>query len=154
VSFWSTSFLGENEAGTNPDTAGTKHKSGSKTLTVEDTTSSNNLNWLAGQWASLTLAKLDNGWDQDGSWDITGVTTSFTTLSTDDINTEVETLLDVLWVSNHVHVNDTGVVKTVDNMLRWHTNSGNEKLSTAFDDDGDELIQFALGIIVAVITDR
>jgi len=39
-----------------------------------------------------------------------GVTTTFTTLGADDINTNLEAFGDVLWVADHVHVQNTMLV--------------------------------------------
>lgn len=82
-------------------------------------------------------------------WDITGVTTTLTTLSADEINAEVEALLDVLGVANHVHVEDTSLVESVDNSLGWDTNGRHEEFGTALNDDFNELVQFTLGVVVA-----
>jgi hypothetical protein len=79
------------------------------------------------------------------------VTTALTTLGTDDIGTELETLLDVLDVANHVHIVDASLVKLVDDGLRRHTNGGNKEFGTGLDDRVDELVQLTLGIIVATV---
>lgn len=118
-------------------------------MTIEDTTGGNDLHWRTGHWALLAFAKLDNGWDQDGGWDISSVSTSLTTLSTNDIDAEVQALLHMLWVSDHVHVENAGLMNTFDDMLRWHTNSRDEEFGSAVDDDIDKLIELTLGVIVA-----
>jgi hypothetical protein len=40
-------------------------------------------------------------------------------------------------------------VELVDSGLRGNTNSRHEELSTALDDDIDELVELALGVIIA-----
>ena len=149
VSLGCTSLLSEDEAGSDPDGGGTESKSSCNGLSVVDTASGNDLNVLASHWGLLALAKLDNGWDENGGWGISGVSTSLATLGADHINTEVEALLNMLWVSDHVHVEDTVRVELVDNSLWWDTDGGNEKLSAGLDNNIDELVELALGVIVA-----
>lgn len=40
-------------------------------------------------------------------------------------------------------------MKTVDDRLGRHTNGGNEELGSTLDDDGDQVIEFTLSVIVA-----
>jgi hypothetical protein len=74
----------------------------------------------------VALDKLNYGWDKDSSWVIASVTTTFTTLCTDDVDTEFQALLDVLWVADHVHVEDTILVDLINDGLWWDTNSRDE----------------------------
>ena len=144
-----TSLLCENETGSDPDGGGTESKSSCNGLSVVYTASGNDLDVLASHWGLLALAELDNGWDENSGWGISGVSTSLATLGADHINTEVEALLNMLWVSDHVHVENTVGVELVDNSLWWDTDGGNEKFSTRLDNNIDELIELALGVIVA-----
>jgi hypothetical protein len=137
VSLWRTGLVGKNESGTDPHGAGTEHKSSSDRLTVEETSSGHDLDVKAGEWGLLALAHLDDGWDQDGGWNISSVASSLTSLGTDDIASNVEALLDMLGVANHVHVENTGLVETLDDVLWWHTDGADEELGTAVDDNGD-----------------
>jgi hypothetical protein len=43
------------------------------------------------------------------------------------------------------------LVEFLDDMLGWYTDSADEELSARVDDDVDELIEFALGVVVASI---
>lgn len=149
VSLGSTSLLSEDEAGTNPDGRGTKGEGSSDGLAVVDTTSGDNLDWLAGHWGLVALDEIDDGWDEDGGWGVTGVSTSLTTLSANEIDTESEALGDVLWVTDHVHVEDAVGVELVDDSLWWDTDGGDEELGARLDNDIDELVELTLGVIVA-----
>lgn len=104
MSTGSTGLVSENEAGSDPAARGTEHQCSSDTLSVEKTTGSNNLHGLARHGAYFALDKLGNGWDEDGSGDISSVSASLTTLGTDDVDTECKALGNVLWVPDHVHV--------------------------------------------------
>jgi hypothetical protein len=111
-------LISEDETGSDPDGAGTEHQRGGNGLAVVDTTGGDDLHGLAGHGAGLALAELDHGGDQDRRWHISGVSTSLASLSADNVDAEVQALLDVLGVANHVHVQDTGLVKSLDDMLR------------------------------------
>lgn len=149
MSLGGTGLLRQDEAGTDPDSRGAEHQSGSNGVTVVQTTSSNDLDVLTGQGALLALNQLGNSGDEDSGRNITSVTTTLTTLSTNDIHTDIQGLGDVLGVPDHVHAEDTGTVELVDNGLGGNTNGRHEELSTALDDDIDELIELALGVIIA-----
>jgi hypothetical protein len=79
------------------------------------------------------------------------VSTSLSTLCANYINTKIEAFPDVLRVADHVHVKYAGFVETIDDMLRWHADGGDEQLGAAIDDDAHKLVEFALSIIVAVL---
>ena len=151
VSLRRTSLICQDEAGTDPNGRSTKHKSRGNSLAIVDTTSSDNLDRCAGHWAGLTLAELDNSGDQNSCGNIASVSTSLTTLCANNIDAEIEALLDVLGVTDHVHVKDACLVETVDDMLRWDADGGDEELCAAVDDDAHELVKFALSIIIAVL---
>ena len=44
------------------------------------------------------------------------------------------------------------LVQLLNNSLGGHTDGGDEELGTRLDDDVDELVQFALGVIVARVS--
>jgi hypothetical protein len=52
-------------------------------------------------------------------------------------------------VANHVHVEDAGLVKSLDDMLGRDTDGRDEKLRARVDDDTHELIEFAFCVIIA-----
>jgi hypothetical protein len=151
VSFGRTSLISQDEAGADPNSGSTKHKSSSNSLTIIDTTGSNDLYGCARHGAGLAFAELDNSGDQNSCGNIASVSTSLTTLCANNVDAEIETLLDVLRVTDHVHVEDARLVEAVDNMLGWDTDSGDEELGAAVDDDAHELVEFALSIIVTAL---
>lgn len=67
----------------------------------------------------MTLAELGNSWNEDGGWDISGVTSTLTTLCANHVHAELEALLDVLGVADHVHVENAGLVELLDDVLGW-----------------------------------
>lgn len=77
------------------------------------------------------------------------MTTTFTTLRTDQVDADVQTPLHMLWVSNHVHVKDAGLMEPLDDWLGWDANRRDEEFGTAVDNDADKFVQFALGVVVA-----
>src|ERR1700760_3505525 len=145
----SASLFREDEASSNPDSAGTEHKSSCQSLSIEDTTSSNDLHGQTSHRTLVALDKLNYGWEKDSSWVIAGVTTTFTTLSADNVNTELQALLDVLWMANHVHVENAVLVKLINDSLWWDTNSRDEKFGARFNNNINELAKLALGVVVA-----
>lgn len=56
----------------------------------------------------------------------------------------------MLGMADHVHVEDASFVQFLDNVLWWNSNSRNEKGGLGVDDDVDELVEFALGVVIAV----
>jgi hypothetical protein len=150
VSGRGTGLIRQDEASTDPDGGSTEHESSGNGVTVEQTTSRDDLHGLAGQRARLALDQLGNSRDENGGRDITGVTTTLTTLGADNINTDIKTLLHVLGVTDHVHSEDTGTVQLVDDSLGGDPDGGDEETGLAIDDDIDELTELALSVIVAV----
>ena len=148
VSLRSTGLISQDEAGTDPDGGSAQHQSGSNGLTVEQTTSRNDLHRQAGQGALLALAQLGNGRNEDSGGDITSVSTTLTTLGADDICASVQRLLNVLGVTDHVHVEDARVVKFVNNVLWRNTDSRDEELSAALDNNVDKFIQLSFGVVI------
>lgn len=147
---WGTSLIGEDETGSDPAAGGTEHQCRGNTLSVEETSGSNDLNRLARHWADLSFDELGNSWNEDGCWDISGVSTTFTTLCADDVDTECKTFGDVFWVSDHVHVENAGLVELVDNVLWWNTYGRNKEFRAGLDDNISKLIKLSLGVVVAV----
>jgi hypothetical protein len=149
VSARSTGLVGQNESSTDPHGRGTEHESSSQGLAVEDTASGNDLHGLAGHGGCLALAELDNSWDENGGWHVTGVAATLTTLGADEIDAEFEALLDMFGVSDHVHVQDTVLVEPVNDMLGGNTDGGDEEPGARLDDDVYELVKLSLCVVVA-----
>lgn len=97
----------------------------------------------------MSLHELGNGWDEHGGGDITGVTTTLTTLGADNVDAEFEALLDVLGVSDHVHVENAGLVELLDDVLGWNTDGTDEEFGSALDDDINKLVELSFGVVVA-----
>jgi hypothetical protein len=154
VSDGGTGLIGQDEAGTDPDSRGAEHQSSSDRSTVVQTTGCDDLHGLASQRALLALDQLGNGGDEDSGGDVTGVTATLTTLGADNINANIKGLLDVLGVADHVHAEDAGTVELIDNSLGGHTDGGDEKASLLLDDNIDELTELALGVIVAICRNK
>ena len=146
---WCTSLLAQHEPRTNPHSTGAVHQCRSDRLAVEYAARSHDLDLLSREWTFLALDHLDHGGDQNGSGDIARMTTAFAALRANQVGANVEALLHMLRVSDHVHVEDAGLVEPLDNGLGRDTDGGNEEFGTAVDDDADQLVQFALGIVVA-----
>lgn len=148
----SASLLGEDETGANPNGGSAERNSSGERLTVEHTTSGNDLHGLTSQRALATLAQLGNGWDEDSSWDIASVAAAFAALSANDIGASIKGLRDVLGVANHVHVENASFVEFLDHGLGSNTDGADEQLGTALDDDVDEFVELALGVVIAANT--
>ena len=56
----------------------------------------------------------------------------------------------MLGVADHVHVEDAVFVEALDDVLGRHADGGDKELGSAIYYYGDEIVQFALGVIVAV----
>ena len=145
-----TSLIRQNEASTDPDGGSAEHESSGNRVTVEKTAGSNDLDGLAGQRALLALDQLGNRGNKNGGWDITSVTTTLTTLGADNIDTNIEALLNVLGVTDHVHGEDTGAVELLDDGLGRNTDGRDEKAGALRDDDIDKLSELTLGVVVAM----
>ena len=150
VGLWCTSLISQDEAGTNPHGRSTEHESRSNSLAVIDATSSNDLYRSARHWASLALDEIDNGGNQNSCGNIAGMSSSLTTLCTDDIDAEIEALLNVLGVSNHVHVRNASFMEAFDDMLGRNANGGDKELGAAVNDDAHKLVEFAFRIIITI----
>jgi hypothetical protein len=137
VGFRCASFLGQDEASTNPDTGSTEGKGSSKRLTIEKTAGRNDLHIFASEGGLPASAHGGNSWDQDGCGNIASVSTSLATLCANDIDTKIKALLNVLWVANHIHVEDAMAMQLVDDLFRRDADGGDEELSAGLDDDVD-----------------
>ncbi|UKZ60312.1 uncharacterized protein TrAtP1_001592 [Trichoderma atroviride] len=93
---------------------------------------------------------LDDGGDQHRRRRVAGVAAALTALGADDVGADVEALLDVLDVANHVHVQDAGLVQLLDDGLGRHADGTDEQLGAGLDDDVDEAIELTLGVVVAI----
>lgn len=150
VGLWCTGLVGEDEAGSDPDGTGAHHKRGSEELAVVNTTGSDNLDGAAGKRRLVLLANVDDSGDEDSRGNIASVATTLTTLGADDVDAEVNALLDVLNVADHVHVDDAIGVELVDDGLGGHTDGRDEEFGALLNDNVDELVELALCVIVAI----
>jgi hypothetical protein len=150
VSLGGTSLISEDESGSDPDGASAHHERSGEELAVVNTTSSDDLDGAASERRLVLLADVHDSGDEDSCGDIASVATTLTTLSANDIDAEVKALLDVLDVTDHVHVNNAIGVELVDDSLGGNTDGRDEELSALLDDNVDELVELTLSVIVAV----
>lgn len=141
-------LLGEHEARADPHGGGAHHQGSGEQVAVVDAAGGDDLHGLLGQGRSVALDGLDDGGDQNGRGDVTGVATAFTTLGADDIDAQLEALLDVLGVANHVHVQDAVLVQALDDVSGRHTDGRDKQRDLLFNDDINQLVQLALGVVV------
>ena len=97
-----TSLGTRNETSTDPNTLSAPSQVGSKTPTIVNTTSTDHVDGLTSQGGFVTLAGIDTGGDEEGGGDITSVSSTFTSLGTDEVNTGFNGFGDVLGVANHL----------------------------------------------------
>lgn len=69
-------------------------------------------------------------------------------LCADEVAADVDGLLDVLWVADHVHDGDACGVQAVDSLARGNADCGDEEGGLFGDDDVDELGKLALCVVV------
>merc|ERR1712028_91312 len=74
-------------------------------------------------------------------------TAALSTLCANDVTTDVQALLDVLWRTNHVHDWDTSRVQLVDHFLWGDADSRHEQSGLRLNDDVNQLGQVALGVV-------
>lgn len=79
------------------------------------------------------------------------MSTALASLGADNIAADIQGLLDVFRVTDHVHDEDSGLMETFDNLWRRHTDSRDEKLGSTVDDGADKLVKLSLGVVVAKI---
>lgn len=149
MGFRSTSLVRQDKASSDPHSRSTEHKSSSNRLAVEQTTGSNNLHGLAGEGALFALHQLGNGRDQHSGRDVTGVTTTLTTLGADNVDIKVKAFLNVLGVSDHIHVEHAVLVELLHDSTGRNTDSADEEPGAAFNDDINKLVEFSVGVIMA-----
>lgn len=142
-------LVGEDEARADPDAGRAHHERGGEQLAVVDAAGGNDLDGAAGEGRLGVLDGLDDGGDEDGGGGVAGVAAALATLGADDVDANVNALLGVLDVADHVHVQDAGLVQAVDDVLGGDTDGRDEELGTGLDDDVDELVELALGVVVA-----
>lgn len=145
-----TSLLGKDEAGANPNRAGAQHQRSGQRLTVEETACSNDLDVVACQWAFPAPAHLRHCWDQDCSGHVTCVSASLAALGADQVGANIEALLHVLGMPNHVHVEYASFVEALDDVYWGHANRADEELGTGIYNDGYEFVELSFRIIVAI----
>jgi hypothetical protein len=126
VSLWSASLLRQDEPGTDPDSGSTQHQGGSNRLAVEQASSSNDLHWRSCQGTLSALDQLGHGRNKDRGGNIAGVSTAFTTLGADHVGAGIKSLLDMLRVTDHVHVENSSAVELLHDMLGRHTHGGDK----------------------------
>jgi hypothetical protein len=86
--------------------------------------------------------------DKNSGGDVSSVSASFATLSADQINSDVKALLHMLWVSDHVHVENASLVQTLNNLFGRDAHGRDKKFSTTVNDDADQLVEFAFGVVI------
>ena len=145
----STGLFGEDKSCANPYSGRTEHKCTGDTLPIEQATSSDDLN-VVSTWRFLASTHSGDSWDEYTGRDVTRVTTTFTALGAEHINTHIHAFLDVLRVSYHVHVKEPVFMELVNDLLGRNTDSGDKKLGPRFDNDSGKLIQSAFGVVMAV----
>ena len=119
-------------------------------MSVKQSTSCNNLDLIASHGALSALDHLRHGGDKDRRRHVTCMSTALSTLGADKVRAYIEALLDVLRVADHIHVEDAVLVESVDDVLGRNANSRDEELGAGVYDDGDEVIQFAFRVVIAM----
>lgn len=149
VGLGGSGLIGQDETGADPNGAGAHHERSSEKLAVVDAAGGDDLDGPAGKRRLGLVADLDTGGDEDRRGDIASMATALTTLGADDVDAEVDALLHMLDVADHVHVDDAGAVELVDDGLGGHADGGDEELGARVNDDVDHLVELALGVVVA-----
>lgn len=78
---------------------------------------------------------------------LTRVSTGLGTLGTYDIRSHGAGFGDVFRMPDHVHVQDTVGVEFLDDVLRCDAHSGHEQFRAARDDDVDQCVEVAFGVV-------
>lgn len=143
-------YFCKNESCSDPHSASAKSKSSCERLSVEDTTCCNHLNGLAGHRALVPFAELSNCRDQDSSWDISRVASTFSSLGANHIHAQIKALLHVLRMSDHVHVEHASLVELLHDVLWWDTDGRDEETGAGLDCNVNQLVELALGVVVAM----
>lgn len=75
------------------------------------------------------------------------MSSAFSSLRADNINTNVECLLDVFRVADHVHNGDASFVKLLNDLLCRNTDGANEKCSLLLDDDVNKFRKLSFCVV-------
>src|SRR4051812_45087236 len=97
----------------------------------------------------MALYEVHDSWDENRCWNVASVPTTLTTLCTDYISSHLEAFLNVLRVTDHIHVQNAGFVKFLDDRFRGHANRRDEKLGSGVDYDVNEFIELSFCVVVA-----
>jgi hypothetical protein len=95
----------------------------------------------------MSLNSINAGRDENARWDVTGVASSLAGLGADEIDTDIEGLLHMLWVADHVHDDYAGFVELIDGPLGRNTDSRDKEGGFLFDDDFEELRELTIGVV-------
>jgi hypothetical protein len=76
------------------------------------------------------------------------MTTSFSALGADNVHTSLQGLFGMLRRANHVHNQDTGLVKTLNSMLGRHTDSTNEQFRSMLDNQFNQFIEVTVSVVM------
>lgn len=150
VGLWRAGLVGQDEARADPDGRGAHDEGRGERLAVADAAGGDDLDGALCQGRLCGADGLNDGGDQHRRRGVAGVAAALTALGADDVGADVEALLDVLDVANHVHVQDAGLVQLLDDRLGRHADGADEQLGAGLDDDVDEAIELALGVVVAI----
>lgn len=143
----STSFDGSNKASTNPDTLRAPGEIGGKAPSIEDSTSTDNIDGLAGERGSTALNSINGGRDENARRYVASMPSSLTSLGTDEVDTDLKGLERVFGMANHIHDEDAGFMELIDGPLWGNTDGGDEEGGPLFDNDLDQFWKLALGVI-------
>lgn len=141
----------QHEPRTDPHGTRPQHQRRRQTLSIEQTSRSHNLHLIARHGALFPLDHLRDRGDQYRGRHVPGVAAALAALRADHVGADVEAFLHVLGVPDHVHVEDSGFVQALDDVFRGDAHGGDEEFGTRVDDDGDEVVEFAFGVVVAVV---
>lgn len=51
-------------------------------------------------------------------------------------------------MSHHIHIHNTMFMQSIDNVYWWDADRGDEEFGTFFDDNVDQLVEGAFGVVV------
>ena len=99
----SASFGARNESCADPHGLSTPRKVSSERTTVVYGTCAYDIDRLAGQRGLVSLDSIDAGRDEDRGGDVTGVSSTLTSLSADEVDAGGDGFWYVLGVTNHLY---------------------------------------------------
>lgn len=152
VRFGSAGFFGGNETGSYPNTVCSVADGCGETTAVVYTTCGDDEDRLAGEGGLVTAANIDNAGGEDGEGDVSGVSTSLSTLEDDHVNTGLDDLRSVFGVADDTSNDDLGTVELLNHVSGRDTDSRDEELCAGLDDDIDQLGKLTLGVIGVGLT--